>query len=186
VLLSVAAMAAAAAATARAGEDVTVPARVQAQLLVAVASFQSNMNLAPDGSVQILVLTKDDDAASERVARQLVGALGDMKKIARRPHHELVEPYHDAATLAATCRERRISVVYLSPGLGGAIPEVAQALRGTAVLTAGAAAGFVTRGVVLGFDLVSGRAEMLLNRTQMRALNVQFPPTLFQLMRIVE
>ncbi len=186
MLLSVAAMAVAAAATARAGEDVTVPARVQAQLLVAVASFQSNMNLAPDGSVQILVLTKDDDASSERMARQLVGALGEMKKIARRAHHELVEPYHDAAKLAATCRERRISVVYLSPGLGGAIPEVAQALRGTAVLTAGAVAGFVPRGVVLGFDLVSGRAEMLLNRTQMRALNVQFPPTLFQLMRIVE
>ena len=87
-------------APARAGEDVTVPARVQAQLLVAVASFQSNMNLAADGSVQILVLTKDDDAGSERVARQLIGALGDMKKIARHPHHELVEPFHDAATLA--------------------------------------------------------------------------------------
>jgi hypothetical protein len=186
VLLSVAAIAVAAAATARAGEDVTVPARVQAQLLVAVASFQSNMNLAADGSVQILVLTKNDDSSSDRVARQLVGALGDMKKIARRAHHELVEPFHDGATLAATCRERRISIVYLSPGLGSAIPEVAQALRGSAVLTAGSVAGFVQRGVVLGFDLVSGRSEMLLNRTQMKALNVQFPPTLFQLMRIVE
>ncbi len=184
MLLSVATVAAG--TTARAGEDVTVPARVQAQLLVAVASFQSNMNLAADGSVQILVLTKDDDASSERVARQLVGALADMKKIARRPHHELLEPFHDAATLAATCRARRIAVVYLSPGLSGAIPEIAQALRGTAVLTAGSVAGFVSRGLVLGFDLVSGRAEMLLNRTQMKALNVQFPPTLFQLMRIVE
>jgi hypothetical protein len=186
VLLSVVAVAVAAVATARAAEDVTVPARVQAQLLVAVASFQSNMNLAPDGSVQILVLIKDDDASSERVARQLVGALGEMKKIARHPHHEQVEPFHDAAILAATCRARRISVVYLSPGLGSAIPEIAQALRGTAVLTAGAVAGFVPRGVVLGFDLVSGRSEMLLNRTQMKALNVQFPTTLFQLMRIVE
>ena len=186
MLLSVAAIAVAAAATARAGDDVTVPARVQAQLLVAVASFQSNMNLATDGSVQILVLTKDDDAASDRVARQLVGALGDMKKIARHQHHETVEPFHDAATLAATCRERHIAIVYLSPGLNAAIPEVAQALRGTAVLTAGAVAGFVQRGLVLGFDLVSGRSEMLLNRTQMKSLNVQFPPTLFQLMRVVE
>jgi len=185
VLLSVAAMAVAS-APARAGEDVTVPARVQAQLLVAVASFQSNMNLAADGSVQILVLTKDDDAGSERVARQLIGALGDMKKIARHPHHELVEPFHDAATLATICRERHIAIVYLSAGLGAAIPDVAQALRGSAVLTAGAVASFVQRGVVLGFDLVSGRSEMLLNRTQMKSLNVQFPPTLFQLMRIVE
>jgi hypothetical protein len=185
VLLSVAAIAVAA-ATARAGEDVTVPARVQAQLLVAVASFQSNMNLAADGSVQILVLIKDDDVGSERVARQLVGALADMKKIARHPHHELVEPFHDGASLAATCRERHISIVYLSSGLSGAIPDVSQALRGTAVLTAGGVASFVQRGVVLGFDLVSGRSEMLLNRTQMKALNVQFPPTLFQLMRIVE
>jgi len=185
VLLSVVAMAVVS-APARAGEDVTVPARVQAQLLVAVASFQSNMNLAADGSVQILVLTKDDDAGSERVARQLIGALGDMKKIARHPHHELVEPFHDAATLATICRERHIAIVYLSAGLGAAIPDVAQALRGSAVLTAGAVASFVQRGVVLGFDLVSGRSEMLLNRTQMKSLNVQFPPTLFQLMRIVE
>src|SRR5262245_8836070 len=175
-----------AAAPARAGEDITVPARVQAQLLVAIASFQDNLNLAADGSVQILVLTEKDDAGSERVARQLVAALGDVKKIARHPHHEVVEPFRDAATLAATCRERHISIVYLSPGLGAAIPDVAQALRGTSVLTAGAVAGFVQRGVVLGFDLVSGRAEMLLNRTQMKALNVQFPPTLFRLMRIVE
>jgi len=186
VLLWVAAMAVAAAATARAGEDVTVPARVQAQLLVAVASFQSNMNLAADGSVQILVVIKDDDAASERVARQLVGALGDMKRIARHPHHEVVEPFHDAASLAATCRERHISLVYLSTGLGAAVPEGAQALQGTAVLTAGAVPGFVQRGTALGFDLVSGRSEMLLNRTQVKALNVQFPPTLFQLMRVVE
>ena len=167
-MLSLAAMAVAA-ATARAGEDITVPARVQAQLLVAVASFQSNMNLAADGSVQILVLTKNDDAGSERVARQLVGALGDVKKIAHHPHHELVEPFHDATTLAATCRERHISIVYLSPGLDTAIPDVAQALRGTSVLTAGAVASFVQRGVALGFDLVSGRSEMLLNRTQMKA-----------------
>ena len=185
MLLAVAAMAVAT-ASARAVEDLTVPARVQAQLLVAVASYQSNMNLAADGSMQILVLTKDDDAGSERVARQLVGALGDMKKIARHPHHELVEPFHDAATLAATCRERHISIVYLSAGLGPAIPDIAQALRGSSVLTAGAVASFVQRGVVLGFDLVSGRSEMLLNRTQMKSLNVQFPPTLFQLMRIVE
>jgi hypothetical protein len=185
VLLSVAALAVAE-ATAGAGDDVTVPARVQAQLLVAVASFQSNMNLAADGSVQILVLTKNDDAGSERVAGQLVGALGDIKKIAHHPHHELVQSFHDATTLAATCRERHISIVYLSPGLGTAIPDVAQVLRGTSVLTAGAVASFVQRGVVLGFDLVSGRSEMLLNRTQMKALNVQFPPMLFQLMKIVE
>jgi len=89
-------------------------------------------------------------------------------------------------SLAATCRERHISLVYLSTGLGAAVPEVAQALQGTAVLTAGAVAGFVQRGTALGFDLVSGRSEMLLNRTQVKALNVQFPPTLFQLMRVVE
>jgi YfiR/HmsC-like len=171
----------------RAGEEVTVPARVQAQLLAAVASFQTNMNLSsPDGAVQILVLTRDNDADSDRFARQLTAALGDMKKIMRRLHRESVEPYRGAASLAAACRERRISIVYLAPGLGDAIPEVAQALRGSAVLTAGAVAGFVARGVVLGFDLVSGRAEMLLNPTQMRALDVKFPPSLFQLMRIVE
>jgi len=53
------------------------------------------------------------------------------------------------------------------------------------VLTAGAVASFAHRGVLLGFDLVSGRSEMLLNRAQMTALNVRFPPMLFQLMRTV-
>ena len=171
---------------ARAGEDVTVPARVQAQLLAAVASFQTNMNLPPDGAVQILVLTKENDDSSDRVGRQLIAALGEMKKIMRRVHRESVETFHGAPALAAACRERKIAIVYLAPGLGGVIPEVAEALRGSAVLTAGAVPGFVPRGLVLGFDLVSGRAEMLLNTAQMRALGVKFPPSLFQLMRIVQ
>jgi hypothetical protein len=167
-------------------QEVTVPPRVQAQLLAAVASFQTNINLAPDGAFQILVLIKDHDADSERVAHQLTAALGDMKKIMRKPHREIIEPFGGGAALALTCRERGISVVYVAPGLGGALPEIAQALRGSAVLTVGGVAAFVPHGVVLGFDLVSGRAEMLFNPTQMRALNTHFPASIFQLMRITE
>ena len=170
----------------RAAEEVTVPPRVQAQLMAAVASFQTNINLGADGSVQILVLTKDGDAESDRMAHQLTAALGDMKKIMRRPHHETIEPFRTGAALATACHDRGVSVVYVAPGLGPAVPEIAQVLRGSAVLTVGAVASFVPRGVVLGFDLVSGRAEMLFNPTQMRALNAHFPASIFQLMRITE
>jgi hypothetical protein len=170
----------------RAADEVTVPPRVQAQLLAAVASFQTNMKLGSDGAVQILVLTKEGDAESDRVAHQLTAALGDMRKIMRRAHRETIEPFHGGAALAATCRERGISVVYVAPGLGAVLPEIAQSLRGSAVLTAGAVPAFVARGVVLGFDLVSGRAEMLFNPTQMRALDARFPASIFQLMRITE
>ena len=170
----------------RADQEVTVPPRVQAQLLAAVASYQTNMNFLPDGAIQILVLTKENDADSDRVARQLVAALGDMKKIMRRLHHEEVQFFRTGRALAALCHERAISIIYIAPGLGSALPEIKEALRGTAVLTVGAVAAFVPRGVVLGFDLVSGRAEMLLNPTEMRAVNVRFPPSLFPLMRITE
>jgi hypothetical protein len=186
VLLAAVVAASAISAPLAAGDDVSVPPRVQAQLLAAVTSFQTNLRLSADGAVQILVLTADKDAESDRVARQLVAALGEMKKIMRRQHRESIEPFRGGRALAAACRDRGISVVYLAPGLGGAIAEIDQALRGSAVLTAGAVAAFVPRGVVLGFDLVSGRAEMLLNPTQMRALDVHFPPSLFQLMRITE
>jgi hypothetical protein len=169
-----------------AAEEVTVPPRVQAQLMAAVVSFQSNLNFGPDGAVQILVLTKDGDAESDRLAHQLTGALGEMKKIMRRPHRETIEPFRTGAALASTCHDRGISVIYVAPGLGPVVPEIVQALRGSAVMTVGAVATYVSRGIVLGFDLVSGRAEMLFNPTQMRALNAQFPASIFQLMRIVE
>ena len=169
-----------------AAEEVTVPPRVQAQLLAAVASFQTNVNLAPDGAVQILVLTKEGDAESDRIAHQLTAALGEMRKIMRRPHREIIAPFHGGATLAATCREIGISIVYVAPGLGAALPEIAESLKGSAVLTSGAVPSFVPRGVLLGFDLVSGRAEMLFSPTQMRALNTHFPASIFQLMRITE
>ena len=169
-----------------AGDELRVPPRVQAQLLAAVASFQTNTNLAPDGALQILVLVKDKDAESERVAHQLSAALGEMRKIMRRLHRESIEPFRSGAALAAACHERHIAIVYVAPGLGAAIPEIAQALRGSAVLTAGAVPSFVPHGVVLGFDLLSGRAEMLFNPTQMRAVDARFPASLFPLMRITE
>jgi hypothetical protein len=169
-----------------ADEEVTVPARVQAQLLAGVASFQTNLRLSSEGVVQILVLTRSGDTESDHAARQLVGALADMRKIVHRPHRETAEPFQDGPWLAATCRAREISIVYVSPGLGDQVAGIAQALRGSGVLTAGAVPRFVGRGIVLGFDLVSGRPEMLLNATQMKIQDVRFPPNLLRLMKVSE
>src|SRR3954471_24319077 len=104
--LAMAALAAVTSRTSAEEQEVTVPPRIQAQLLAAVASIQTNAHFAPDGAVQILVLVKDKDADSERIASQLPAALGERRKIMRRPHRELTEPFRGGAALAAACRQR--------------------------------------------------------------------------------
>jgi len=169
-----------------ADDEVNVPPAVQAGLMARVAAYQANLPGQADGIVRTLVLTRSADPQSSRVGQQLAHALGELKTIAGLPHTEAVEAFSDAESLARACRERRLSVVYVGPGLGDAVPAIAEALKGSEVLTVSAVTRFVPRGLVLGFDLVSGRPQLLVFLRQARAQRVRLEPAFLRIVKVYE
>jgi hypothetical protein len=165
--------------------EVSVPVERQVALMVAAAGSDRNMASRAGGKVRVLVVSKAPDGPARRSVSSFLSALKGRRRIAGLPHEESSVPFTSAAALAELCRTQRIAIVYLTPSVDGDVAAIAQALDGVSVLTVAASADAVPKGAVIGFDLVSGRPQMVINVEQAKRQKVQFDHGVLELAKVV-
>lgn len=136
--------------------------------------------------MHVLIVVKPKDDASSRFGKNMESALGGVDKIGGLPHDESTLAFGGARALADTCRAKKIAIVYLAPGLGEQIPAIRQALDGVSILSVAAVAAEVPKGIVLGFDLVSGKPKIVVHLGQAKRQDVAFRAELLKLARVLE
>jgi hypothetical protein len=169
-----------------ASEEVAVPLGLQAELLSKVAAYDRNLPDRATDKVRVLLVSKPGNADSVRAMTQLREALGTITTIAGLPHEESVLPFSNAPTLAEYCKSHRIAIVYFGPGFRDDVPAIRAALSGLDILSVSAVAEYVPLGIVLGFDLVSGKPKLLIHLTQAKAQHVALKAEVLKLMRVYE
>jgi hypothetical protein len=169
-----------------AAESIAVPIRLQAELLAKVVSYDRNFQARTGERVQTLVLQKRGDPESARAAAEMKNALSSISTIGTLPHEEELATYSDAATLAEMCRARKVSILYLAPGFSEQVDTLRETMGDLSLLTVGSVAEYVPNGIVLGFDLVSGRSKLLVNLTQARRQRIEFRSEILRLTKVYE
>jgi hypothetical protein len=167
-------------------ELVAVPIELQAELLSKVAGYDRNMAARAGDRLQVLLITNPSDTESTRFATRMQLALQGVSQIAGLPHDERIAPFSDAADLAEQCRSRHIAIIIVSPGLGEEIPALSDALDGVDILSVAAIPNYVEQGMVLGFDVVSGKPKLLVHLTRARRQHVDLRSEVLKLMRVFE
>ncbi len=170
--------------TARVAGALDVPARMQARLIAKVAEYDRNL-VRREGIRVILLVRKVGDAESASVVDELAAEFGTVDRIAGGPHRHAIVEFVSAADLAEKVKTQNAALVYLSSGLQDQIGGVAKALEGISVLTVGAGPGDAERGMVLGFDMVSGRVQIVVNLARAKAQNAAFRPEFLRLARVI-
>jgi uncharacterized protein DUF4154 len=177
-------LAAALAARAARAEDVPVPVGLQADLLYVIAGHDRNLPARAGAQVRTLVVSKPGDQAAHAAA-QFRAAAAAKGTVAGLPHAVESATFTSAAALAEACQARHLAIVYLAPGFTAAeAGAIGSALEGGNVLTVAASPAMVKKGVVLGFDLVSGRAKLLVDLTQAAKQRVAFGADVLGLMAV--
>jgi len=165
-------------------EEVPVPVNLQAEMLFMIAGHDRNLPARGGSEVRTLILTKASDD-STRAAAQFKAAAAAKAVVAGLPHQVEVAAYTSAAALAEAVKAKKLAIVYLTPGFTAAeTAAIGQALEGGNVLTVTATPAMVKKGVVLGFDLVSGRAKILVDLTQAAKQRVSLDPEVLGLMAV--
>lgn len=167
-------------------EGVAVPVELQAELLAKVAVYDRNMPARAGDRLQVLLLTNATDPESARFATRMQVALQAVAQIGGFPHDERIAPFTSASDLSQQCRTRRIGIVFVGPGLSEQVPEIRDALDGLDVLSVAAVADYVAQGVVLGFDVISGKPKLLVHLTRARRQHVELTADVLKLMRVFE
>jgi hypothetical protein len=167
----------------RADEGV-VPAELQAELLSKLAAYDRNFPARAGDMVHVLVVVKTGDARSKLSAASMQLALSRVERIGGLPHQEKVVQFESGDALAKLCKTIRASIVYVTPGLDDGVDAIRTSLRGVDVLSVAAVADYVPRGVVLGFELLSGKPRITLNLEQAKLQNVNFKADALSLMKV--
>jgi uncharacterized protein DUF4154 len=167
-------------------EEPSVPVGLEAELLAKVAAYDKHMPARAGDRVHVVILAKHGNPDSERASAQMASAIAAIAQIGGRPHDELLLQYAGAKALAEVCRTRHAAIVFIGPGFSEDIGAIGAALDGVDVLSASAIADYVPKGVVLGFDLVSGKPKLLVNLTQAKKQKVDLASEVLKLMKVFE
>jgi hypothetical protein len=165
-------------------EGVAVPAEFQAELLAKLVPYDRNFRARATDPVLVLITMKAHNAESENAAAAMKSALTRVEKIGGLAHREAVVPFDSATALAQRCRHDHVSLLYVAPGLDDQVEALAAALSGADLLSVSAVADDVPHGIVLGFEVSSGKPKLVVNLAQAKKQNVAFGADVLSLMRV--
>lgn len=162
----------------------SVPIDLQVDLLSKLLRYDRSFAARAGVELKVLVVHTPESAESLRVARRLMSALEALPRLGGVAHREELVAFSGAASLAALARERRAAVVLFTPDLASKAQAIGAAFASCECLTVSASSEGVQAGLVLGFDLVSGKPRMLFNLTQSRKQGSDFRAEVLQLMTV--
>jgi hypothetical protein len=171
--------------TSLSADEVQVPEGLQAELLARLLPYDRNFQARAGSSVDVVILVKAGNARSKISAAQLARRLSAFDHIGPLPLKAEILQYESASALAKACGARRTSLVYVAPGFDHEVTEIGSALSSVNVLSAAGVPTYVPSGVVVGFELTSGRPRMLINLAQARRQKVEFRAAVLNLMKVV-
>jgi len=163
--------------------EVSVPIRLQSELIGKIAGFDRAFRARSGATARLMVVHKDGDSA--RIGHQMETALTEMPSIAGLSKTVEALAWSSPAALLAAVGARPTALVYLSVGLEAEAPMIALALEGTDVLTVGATGVIVERGACVGFELEEGKPKIYVNLRVSKAQKVDFGAHLLNLVKLV-
>jgi hypothetical protein len=166
-------------------QSVEVPVRLQAELLSKVVAYDRGFKERARGHAQVLILVKGGEAESERIGEQIHAEIGVLKDLGGLPHSREMVRFTSKRAIADLCKSRGAAVLYVSVALLDEMSGIAGALEGTSILTVAAAASYVHKRAVLGFDAESGKPKLVVHLDQAHKQRVQFKPEVLKLARVV-
>jgi hypothetical protein len=167
-------------------EEPSVPVGLQVELLARVSGYDRNFTGRAGDKAHVLVVARPGNLDSKSVSREALRAFGATTQIAGVPADATAIDYVGATQLADEAKKRKAAIVYFAPGFSDEASKVASAFTGLDVLTVSSIASDVEKGIVLGFDLASGRPKLLVHLSQARRQNAAFKAEALKLMKVFE
>jgi hypothetical protein len=169
-----------------AGEEVQLPTKLQAALLVKVLSYDRNLPARAGRDVVVGVLVQRGNAASIDAARELMDAIAQLPvPSSSEPRLIGVEVRLGEGELGRALDEQGIEVLYVTPLRAHAIEEVAAVTRARAVRSFTGSPGYVKRGLAVGFGVRNDRPEIVISRSSARAEGAELSAQLLDYARVL-
>lgn len=162
-----------------------VPIRLQIDLLNRVIPFDRAFPSKVNGELSILIVQDPNDTDSAQVSQRVLSELKERDTLGGYRQRPTLWRFSAIGALVDECKRLKAGVLYVSPGLGASIEQLATALKGLNLLSVGALPNQVERGLALGFAARSGKPRILVNLKQARLQGVDFRADFLRMAEVV-
>jgi hypothetical protein len=169
-----------------AGDEVQVPAELQAALFVKILSFDRNLRAHAGKEVVLGVLVQNGNRTSLDLAADLmraVEALGEPS--ANEPRLRAVQIEIGSAGIAAQLESLHVEALYVPPLRALSLADVTAAARAGGIRTLTGVPSYVHAGVAVGLAVRDDRPEILVNLPAARAEGIDFSSQLLNVARVI-
>ena len=164
-----------------------LPAGKQAIFLARVIAYDANLKQRAGSAVNIAILAKKGDKASDKMADLLVKAFRPIETatVLGLPVRVGRLEFAGRDALDRAVREGGIDTLYVCSGLDGSLDDIKRVARARKVLTLGSQESHLRQGLSLGVFEIDGRNTIVVNLEANREEGVAFGPELLRLATVV-
>jgi hypothetical protein len=168
------------------GED-SVPASRQAVILVRVLAYDGNLKSRAGETVNIAILHKKGNAASENTANSTAKAFGALEstQVSGLPIVVSRLLYTGEDTLKKAITGAGIDLIYVCEGLENELEAIERITRQMRVLSVGSKSEYVEKGLSIGVFQIEAKCTILLNLAASRQEGVAFAADLLRLAKVI-
>ena len=182
-LLLAALLAAASSIPAR-GQEVPVPADLQAKLFATILGFDRELQPGPDGAVVVGILVQRHYRPSLEAAEDLMAAVAAMPRSNPRVRTVMLDA--DGEGLEHQLLRHGCSAIYVTPLRALSVEAVAGEARRLGVRSLTGVPIYVRRGISVGLGLRDRRPEILINLRAARAEGADYSAQLLDMARLID
>ena len=168
------------------GED-SVPASRQVVVLMRALAYDGNLKSRAGETVNIAILHKKGNAASENTANSMAKAFGALEstQVSGLPIVVSRLLYSGEDTLNKAITGAGIDLIYVCDGLENELEAIARITRQMRVLSVGSKPEQVEKGLSIGVFQIEAKCTILLNLAASRLEGVSFAADLLRLAKVI-
>jgi hypothetical protein len=166
-------------------EDAGVPVALQVELPSRLLWNERGLQQSLQKEVRALIIERARDPVSGLAAAQLAAQLEQVKALGGKRVVQRRVIFESPEQVGRVVQEQRPYLAYLTPNLAPVTAELSRVLAARGVLSVSTQGADTGRGVVLGFELESGKPRILLNLVQARAQKLDFSAQFLRVVRVV-
>jgi hypothetical protein len=187
LLLAPLALVPAPAAARSAAESMPVPVSLQIPLILKVLTYDRNLGSRAQSELRIGIVIAPRDPASVRARDELADVFGSLadKTVKRLRLRPVMLEYGSAAQLEGALRSAGVNVLYVAPGNGPNVGEIARLARAAQIVSTTGVPEYVPQGIAVGIGEQQDRPQILINLPASRSEGSEFDASLLRIVKIV-
>jgi YfiR/HmsC-like len=169
------------------GVGAELPAAKQAVFLARIIAYDGNLKERAAGIVDIGILSRKGDKASEQMAESILKAFSPLESatLAGLPVKLTKLSFVGRDALDKAVRDEHINTIYVCGGLDANLSDITSVARSRKALTIASQQDHLKHGLSLGVFDVDGKNTILVNLDASREEGVAFGPELLRLATVV-